>query len=175
VLVTAGVADGRADELADWLADELALELADDVALELADDVALELADWLADGRADELAPAMTALLTMLAEQLTLAPPPRPEPLHWLTVTTRAEAIVPVAIQVIPTRFPPLAEPLHWVIAAPVVVAGKGVQPVVRPSPEPTHWLTVTADEPGLTPTKLLVMTALQLSVAPPPLAEPSH
>ena len=82
---------------------------------------------------------------------------------------------MPVAIQLIPTRPPPLAEPLHWVIAAPVVVAGKGLQPVVMPSPEPTHWFTVTAVEPGLTPTKLLVMTAAQLSVAPPPLADPLH
>ena len=122
-----------------------------------------------------EAAGALTALLAMLAAQLTLPPPPRPEPLHWLTVTTRAEAIVPVAVQLIPTRLPPLAEPLHCVMAASVVVAGKGVQPVVRPSPEPTHWLTVTAAEPGLTPTKLFVIVALQLSVAPPPLADPLH
>jgi hypothetical protein len=46
---------------------------------------------------------------------------------------------VPVAVQVSPTSVPPLAEPLHWVIVAPVVVAGKGSQPVVIPPPEPTH------------------------------------
>lgn len=32
---------------------------------------------------------------------------------------------------------PPFAEPLHWVMVAPLVVAGKGSQPVVIPSPEP--------------------------------------
>jgi hypothetical protein len=45
-----------------------------------------------------------------------------------------------------------LAEPLHCVIAALVVVAGKGEHPVV--APDPTHWFTVTAVAPGLTPMK---------------------
>jgi hypothetical protein len=92
-----------------------------------------------------------------------------------LIVTTSAEDMVPLATQVIPTKVPPLAEPLHWVMAALTVVAGKGLQPVVMPSPEPTHWLTVTADDPGLTPMKLLVMVTLQRRTAPPPLAEPLH
>ena len=35
--------------------------------------------------------------------------------------------LVPVAVQVSPTRVPPLADPLHWVIAAPLVVAGNGI------------------------------------------------
>jgi hypothetical protein len=60
----------------------------------------------------------------MLAEQMTRAPPPLAEPLHWLIVTRWAADFVPVAVQVSPTRVPPLAEPLHWVIAAPLVVAG---------------------------------------------------
>ena len=81
----------------------------------------------------------VTTWLVMLAEQSIRPPPPEPEPLHWLIVMTRAEAIVPLAMQSIPTRWPPLAEPLHWVIAASTVVAGKGSQPVVMPSPEPTH------------------------------------
>ena len=51
--------------------------------------------------------------------------------------------IVPVAVHVRPTRVPPLAEPLHWVMAALVVVAGKGSHLIVWPTmplaPEPTH------------------------------------
>src|ERR1035437_9695440 len=117
----------------------------------------------------------LTALLIRLAEQMTRAPPPLAEPLHWLTVTPWAEAIVPVAVQVRPTRVPPLAEPLHWVIAAPVVLAGKGSQPVVIPPPEPTHWFTVAAVEPGLTPEKLVVTTTLHRLVPPPPLIESLH
>jgi hypothetical protein len=78
-------------------------------------------------------------LLVKLAEQIMRAPPPLAEPLHWVIVTGRAEAMEPVAVQVMPTRVPPLAEPLHWVIAALVVVAGKGLQPVVIPPPDPTH------------------------------------
>src|ERR1035437_5475383 len=92
----------------------------------------------------------LTALLIRVAEQMTRAPPPLAEPLHWLTVRAWVEAMVPVAVQVSPTRVPPLADPLHWVIAAPVVLAGKGSQPVVIPPPDPTHWFTVTAVEPEL-------------------------
>ena len=54
-----------------------------------------------------------------------------------------------------------MAEPLHWVIAAPVVDS-KGLQPVVRLSPEPTHWLTVRAASPGLMSVKLFVTDTLQ-------------
>ena len=63
-------------------------------------------------------------MLTMLDEQVTRLPPPLPEPLHWLIVTSSADVVVPVARQFSPTRVPPFAEPLHWVIAAPVVFAG---------------------------------------------------
>ncbi len=111
----------------------------------------------------------------MLAEQMTRAPPPLAEPLHWLTLTLRAAASVPVAVQVRPTRVPPLAEPLHWVIVAPVVVAGKGSQPVVMPPPEPTHWLTVAAVAPGLTPSNSLRTWTLQRRVPPPPLIASLH
>lgn len=40
------------------------------------------------------------ALLTMLAEQMTRAPPPEPEPLHWSIVMGWVDDIVPVAVQV---------------------------------------------------------------------------
>jgi hypothetical protein len=169
VLVVAGVAGELPPELADELADELAPGLAD------------EMADELAEELADELEPAPMALTT-LAEQTTRAPPPLAEPLHWLIVTGWAEAIVPVAVQVRPTgevRVKPLAEPLHWVIAAPVIVLGKGSQwivwPTMPPAPEPTHWFTVAAVEPGLTLMKLFVTLTLQRSVPPPPLIESLH
>jgi hypothetical protein len=83
--------------------------------------------------------PGPEAWFVMFAEQMTRAPPPLAEPLHWLILTAWAPECVPVAVQVIPTSVPPLAEPLHWVIAAPDVVAGKGEQPVVMPPPDPTH------------------------------------
>ena len=97
------------------------------------DELADELADALADELADELAAGPTALTT-LAEQMTRAPPPLAEPWHCRIVTGRAEAIVPVAVQVSPTRVPPLAVPLHCVIAALVVVAGNGSQLIVWPT-----------------------------------------
>src|SRR5450756_1898741 len=111
----------------------------------------------------------------MFAEQMTRAPPPLAELLHWLMVTPWAEGFVPVAVHFSSTRVPPLAEPLHWVIVAPVVVAGKGSQVFATPPPEPTHWLTVAAVAPGLTPMKLFVTLTLQRSVAPPPLSELLH
>ena len=96
----------------------------------------------------------MTSLLVKMAEQTTLAPPPLPEPLHWLIVMLKVEAVVPVAVQARPTSVPPLAEPLHWVIAA-LVADCNGMHPVVRPPPEPTHWSTVAAASSKLTPLKL--------------------
>jgi hypothetical protein len=127
-----------------------------------------------APAEAEAEAAAATALLAMVEEQTTtVAPPPLAEPLHWSIVTMRAEAIVPVAVQVRPAP-PPLAEPLHCVIAA-LVVACTGLQLGVMLAPEPTHWFTVTAVEPGLTPTKLVVISTEQRSLAPPPLADPSH
>ena len=70
---------------------------------------------------------------------------------------------------------PPLAEPLHWVMVALVVLAGKGSHSLAMPSPEPTHWFTVTAVAPVLDPTKLLVTSTLQRSVPPPPLIASLH
>lgn len=87
--------------------------------------------------------------LSMFEEQITRPPPPEPEPLHWLIVTLNASDWVPVAVQVSSTNVPPLADPLHCVIVAPVAVAGKGSQPTVKPSPEPTHWLTVASTGSG--------------------------
>ena len=79
----------------------------------------------------------------MFAEQMSSAPPPLTESLHWLTVTTKASDAVPDAEQVISTRVRPFADPLHWVIVASVVFAGNGSQPVVMsppgPAPEPLH------------------------------------
>ena len=146
VLVGAGVTRVRARALAEALAAALAEALAAALAEALA--AALALAEGPALGVA--VGVTVTALLATLAEQMTRDPPPLAELLHWLTVTTWAEAIVPVAVQVSPTRVPPFADPLHWVIAAPVVLAGKGLQPVVIPPPDPPHWFTVTAVEPGL-------------------------
>ena len=117
----------------------------------------------------------VTRRFVMVAEQMTRAPPPLAEPLHWLILTPWDEGFVPVAVQVRPTSVPPLAEPLHCVIVAPVVLAGKGLQPVVMPPPEPTHWFTVAAVEPGLMPTKSLMTVTLQRSVPPPPLIELLH
>lgn len=117
---------------------------------------------------------AVTTRLTMLAEQITSAPPPFADPLHWL-IRTPPTARVPVALHRRPTSVPPFADPLHWVIAAPVVVAGNGSQFLVMPPPEPTHWLTVAACVVGFEPTKLFVTWTLHRSVPPPPLIESLH
>jgi hypothetical protein len=119
--------------------------------------------------------PAATTTLVMLEEQMTNAPPPFAELLHWLIVTLEVADAVPAAVQVNATSVPPLAESLHCVIVAPLVVAGNGSQPKVMPPPEPTHWLTVALVEPGLRPMKLFVTWTLQRSVPPPPLIAPLH
>ena len=41
----------------------------------------------------------------MLAEQMTRAPPPLAEPLHWLIVTRWAADFVPVAVQRVTTSW----------------------------------------------------------------------
>lgn|SRR5690242_18184684 len=98
-----------------------------------------------ADDGADEGAEdAVSKRVSTFAEQMTRAPPPFVDPLHWLIVT-KPDASSPVAVHVSSTSVPPLAEPLHCVMSAPLVVAGKGSHPVVIPPPEPTHWFTVTA------------------------------
>ena len=111
----------------------------------------------------------------MLAEQMTRAPPPLADPLHWLIRTPLDEGFVPDAVHFSCTRVPPLAEPLHCVIVALVVVAGNGSHSLAMPSPDPTHWFVVAAVAPGLRPTKLLVTLTLQRSVPPPPLIESLH
>src|SRR5687768_13849412 len=115
----------------------------------------------------------------MLAEQTSRLPPPLAEPLHWLIRTTRPADSVPLALQIRPTSVPPFAEPLHCVIVAPVVVAGNGSHTIVAPmapdSPDPTHWLTVTAVSFGSISTKLLVTSTLHRRTPPPPLIESLH
>jgi hypothetical protein len=62
--------------------------------------------------------------LVTLDEQMTTAPPPLPEPTHWLMVTGSAAVFVDV-VTVHRTRLvppPPLPELLHWVTVAPVVL-----------------------------------------------------
>ncbi len=82
---------------------------------------------------------ALTTRFVMLAEQMTSAPPPFVELLHWLILTPWTADFVPEAVHCRRTSVPPLAEPLHWVIVALVVVAGNGLQLLAMPSPEPTH------------------------------------
>ena len=82
---------------------------------------------------------------------------------------------MPVAVHSSLTSVPPFAEPLHWVIVAPLVVAGNGSQLLAMPPPDPTHWFTVAAVAPVLSPTNLFVTLTLQRSVPPPPLIEPLH
>ena len=69
-----------------------------------------------------------------------------------------------------------MAEPLHWVIAAPDVVAGKGLQWMLTPTtplaPEPSHCHKLVGVAPGLTPVKLVVTTTLQRITLPAPVIE---
>ncbi|CAN5530955.1 hypothetical protein BH20ACT2_BH20ACT2_22360 [soil metagenome] len=120
-------------------------------------------------------------LLVSETEQVTRAPPPLPEPLHWFTVTGSAEDVVEPGETVHLTRMvppPPLPEPLHWVTVAPVVLAGKGSQAVVGwvppPVPEELHWLTVAGVGVAV-PVMLLTTATRHVTVPPPPLPEPLH
>src|SRR3954470_8104963 len=106
-----------------------------------ADEDAEEGADEGADEGAEEGA---SKRVSMFAEQMTSAPPPFVEPLHWLIVT-KPDACAPLAVHVNSTSVPPFADPLHCVMSAPLVVAGKGSHPVVIPPPDPTHWFTVAS------------------------------
>ena len=83
-------------------------------------------------------------MFTREVVQVTVAPPPLPEPLHWLTVTGSAAAWVD-GVTVHRTRMvppPPFPEVLHWVIVA-LVVLPSGTHTVVGavppPVPEPLH------------------------------------
>jgi hypothetical protein len=117
--------------------------------------------------------------LVTLAVQTTVAPPPLPDPTHWLIVTGSAAVLVDV-VTVHRTRRvppPPLPELLHWVTVAPVVLPiGEHtfVGCVPPPVPAELHWFTV-AGEVVAFPVMLLMMLTLQVTVPPPPLPEPLH
>ncbi len=120
-------------------------------------------------------------LLVRLVRQVTVAPPPFPEPLHWSTETVRSDVVVEPEPTVHRTRRvppPPFPDPLHWVTVAPLVVAGKGLQTVVGTVPPPVpaelHWLTV-ADVGVVVPVMLLMTSTVHSTVPPPPLPEPLH
>jgi hypothetical protein len=119
-----------------------------------------------------------------VAWQVTSAPPPLPEPLHWSTFTKSDAVIVdgPVTEQTKPTLVPPLPEPLHWPTVAwdtevtPAVLAG--VQVPGAPVPvitDPTHWYTVAAVIAAGLALKWLEIVTVQTTVPPPPLPEPLH
>ena len=122
--------------------------------------------------------PARTFLIDTV--QVTVFPPPLPEPLHWLTVTWRAQVIVdgPTVHVTRITPPPPLPDPLHWVMVAFVVLAGVGsqfsVEPPPPPVPDPTHWFTVAAVAVNV-PVMLLRIVTLQITLLPPPRPDPLH
>lgn len=135
----------------------------------------------LAVGLGEGLACAAVTLSVRLVRQVTVAPPPLPEPLHWLTVTFRSEVVVDPEVTVHLTRCvppPPLPESLHWVTVALVVLAGNGLQATVGavppPSPDLLHWLTVAEVGVAL-PVMLLITSTVQVTVPPPPFPEPLH
>jgi hypothetical protein len=120
-------------------------------------------------------------LLVRPVRHVTVAPPPFPEPTHWLTDTTMSGVVVEFELTVHCTRCvppPPFPELLHWVTLAPLVVAGNGLQRTVGavppPSPDVLHWLTVA--EVGVTVAVMLLMTStVHTTVPPPPFPEPLH
>ncbi len=125
--------------------------------------------------------PGALTLFVILALQTTVAPPPLPEPLHWLIVTVRTEVVVESDATVHRTRCvppPPFPESLHCVAVAPVVVAGKGehetVGAVPPPAPEALHWLIVAAVG-VVVPVTLLTTSMVHVTVPPPPLPDPLH
>jgi hypothetical protein len=104
--------------------------------------VADGLADGLAEGLglADGLGVGPVTLVVNPVRQVTVAPPPLPEPLHWLTVTTSIELVVEFESTLHCTRCvppPPLPDELHWVTAAPVVFDGNGSHRTVGAVPPP--------------------------------------
>jgi hypothetical protein len=122
-----------------------------------------------------------TTLFEMLVWQVTVPPPPLPEPLHWSTVTTTVDVVVEPGSTVHRTRSvppPPLPDPLHCVTAAPVVLAGEGAHTVVGavppPSPEALHWSTVAGAGEAV-PVTLFTTSTLHVTVPPPPFPDPLH
>ena len=139
------VGDGVPDAVGVDVADAVGVEVAEPVGVDVADPVGVDVADPVGVGVSDVEA---TKFVTV-AVQLTSAPPPLPEPLHWSTFTGSVVVIVdaPVTMHANPTLVPPLPEPLHCPTVAAVtdVTPGvfAGVQLPGAPVPvitEPTHW-----------------------------------
>ncbi|MBG6185602.1 hypothetical protein IWX65_003583, partial [Arthrobacter sp. CAN_A214] len=111
--------------------------------------------------------------------QVTVAPPPLPEPLHWLMVMGSAADIVfdPTVhwTRIVPP--PPLPESLHWVTVA-FVVEPIGVQTTVGSVPpfwpEALHWFTDPAAVSAV-PVMMFSTVTLHCTAPPPPLPEPLH
>ena len=111
----------------------------------------------------DALPPALPARTRFVrdAVQVTVAPPPLPEPLHWSIVTGIAALLVDDVTVHCTRRVapPPLPEELHWLMAA-LVVLFLGAQSVVGlappPVPEPMHCLMLACCVVAV-PTMLLV------------------
>ena len=150
--------------------------LADGVGL----DVGVAVAGLEGVGEGVAVGAGAATLFVTLALQTTVAPPPLPEPLHWLIFTVRTEAVVESDATVHRTRWvppPPLPESLHCVTVAPTVLAGKGVHESVGavppPAPEALHWLIVAAV--GVVPAMLLTTSTVQVTVPPPPRPDPLH
>jgi len=128
---------------------------------------------------------ATTTMFETSASQITSAPPPFAESLHWSMLTGSVDVIVeaPDPVHVKPTLVPPLPDPLHWpIVAAPIEVMPAvlvGVQLPGAPVPvitDPTHPYAVAATmAPSGVPLKWLVIVAEQRTVPPPPFAEPLH
>jgi hypothetical protein len=78
------------------------------------------------------------------------APPPFPDPLHWVTV---AFVVLPTGAQTkVGSIPPPVPDPMHWLTVAPVVdvpvetsFVNVTLQVKLLPPPTmmPLHWLTV--------------------------------
>jgi hypothetical protein len=139
------------------------------------------LGDGVGVGLVDGLVVGAVMLVEIPVRQLTVDPPPFPEPLHWLIVTVSNVVLVEPESTVHRTRCvppPPLPEPLHWVTAAPAVFDDDGSQAVVGavppPVPDVLHWLTVVAVA-VVAPVTLLMTSTVQSTVPPPPLPEPLH
>jgi hypothetical protein len=118
------VADPVGVELADPVgvdvADPVGVEVADPVGVEVADPVGVDVAAPVGVDVADAVGVGVSGVAATkfdtLAVQLTSAPPPLPEPLHWSMFTGSVVVIVedPDTVHMNATLVPPLPEPLHW-------------------------------------------------------------
>lgn len=129
----------------------------------------------VADGPVD----AARMRLRISAVQMTVAPPPLPEPTHWLIVTGRATVDVDVVTVHLTRRTPPppLPDWLHWTMSA-LVVEPFGLHCVVGAVPPPVpawlHWLIVAGDD-SATPVMLLSTCTVHRTVDPPLFPLPLH